>query len=140
MDFTVLAAGNRERGDDAIGIYAGELLEKNGFSVIYCGLSPENFLGRITTGGVLLLDAALIEEDFMISRELGDFPSVSTHGMSLKILQDYLSARGIGLAVAGIRPESMEYGEGLSEKAKERARALIETIIKKKSVLFCDDT
>jgi hydrogenase maturation protease len=135
MDLTILACGNKEKGDDGIGLYAGRLLEEAGFIVIYCGVSPENFLGKIKTKKVLLIDAALIEEDFVLTRELEDFPSVSTHGMSLTILQKYFANSGIEVIVAGIKPEKMEYGEKLSEKAKKRAKSAADKIINLKNTL-----
>jgi hydrogenase maturation protease len=140
MDLTILAAGNTDLGDDGIGIYAGQLLEERGFRVIYCGVAPENFLGMIKTKKALLIDAALIEEEFVITGELEDFPSVSTHGMSLMILQKYFNENNIKLIVAGIKPENMEYGRGLSKEAKSRAKKLVDIIIKRKDELIADDS
>ena len=130
MDITVLAAGNRLKGDDGIGLYAGRLLQEKGFEVILCEDMPENFLGRIKTGKVLLVDAAAIEEDFLMTSELADIPVVSTHGMSLALMQKFLKEKGVELIVCGIKPESTGFGDGLSPKAKTRAEKLVKEIVR----------
>jgi hydrogenase maturation protease len=130
MDITVLAVGNKLRGDDGIGLYAGELLEEAGLNVIFCGVAPENFCSKITYRRALLVDAADIEEDYVITGDLENLPNLSTHGMSLVLLQKYLSSMGIELIVGGIKPESAGFGEKLSEKAKQRARGLVEKVFK----------
>lgn len=126
-DITILAVGNISRGDDGIGIYTGKLLEKKGFPVIYAYETPENFLSKIKTKKVLIIDAAVIEDDYLIGSP-ASFPSISTHGMSLTLLEDYLKQQGISVLVAGIKPESTEHNSPLSEKAKKRAEKLVSSL------------
>lgn len=128
MNLTVLAVGNRLKGDDGVGLYAGNLLKEKGFEVIFCEDAPENFFGRIRTRKVLLIDAADIEDDFVLTKELADVPVVSTHGMSLVLMQKFLKGRGIELIVGGIKPESIGFGRELSSKARKRADQLVEKV------------
>lgn len=129
MDLVVLAVGNRLKGDDGIGLYAGRLLQEKGFDVIFCESMPENFLGKIKSKKALLVDAADIEEDFLITEELADVPVVSTHGMSLVLMRRFLEEKGVELIVGAIKPESTGFEEKLSLKAKIRARGLVESVI-----------
>ena len=124
---TILAVGNTSKGDDGIGIYAGKLLEKKGFTVLYAYESPENFLSKIKTKKVLVVDAAAIDDDYKIGSP-ASFPSISTHGMSLTLLENYLKQKGITVFVAGIKPESTDYDSPLSEKAKKRAEKLVSSL------------
>jgi len=116
------------RGDDGIGIYAGRLLEKEGFHVLFCHSSPENFLSKIKDSRVLVVDAALIEKDYLVSADIKGVQPVSTHGMSLMLMQAYLKAKGISMALAGIKPDCLELNAPLSTKAKERAKQLVRAL------------
>lgn len=130
----ILSAGNTMREDDGIGIYAGKLLEAQGFKVLYVYETPENFLGKIEGKVVILVDAAEIVEDYIITEDIESIETFSTHGMPLAMMKKYLAEKGIRLIIAGIKPESCGFGERLSEKAKERAKKIVKEII-----TLCED-
>jgi hydrogenase maturation protease len=130
MAKTILAAGNTMREDDGIGIFAGALLKEKGLDVLFVYDTPENFLDKLDCKQVILVDAADIETDYIITREIDSIETFSTHGMSLSLMKKYLENKGIELIIAGIKPETIGFGEKLSEIAKERAKKLVERIIR----------
>ena len=129
MEFLVFAIGNEFRGDDGAGIYAGKLMKKKGFPVIFCGNVPENYLDKAKDAKrIILIDAAIIDEDFVVTKDLADFKSISTHSANLKILKDYLEKSGKEVIFIGIKPEEIGYGNKISRKVKERCKKLVDHI------------
>lgn len=124
----LLGVGNRLRGDDGVGSYLVERLQKRiGIPMIDAGDVPENYIGPIESSGanlVVIVDAAdlgaqpgeiaLVELD-----QLKDF-GVSTHSANLSLLFEVIpkEKRPDALLVA-VQPGSTEAGRGLSDAVRE---------------------
>jgi hydrogenase 3 maturation protease len=142
----VLAVGSRLRGDDAVGLLAGEELERLVGSggpfgvevvVFYGETAPENITGEVREfrpTHLVVVDAAdmgvepgtakLVEQD---SHDTG--ASFSTHRMPALVLLDYLrNATGCRSAIIGIQPASTAFSASVSQQA-ERAAANVAAAI-----------
>lgn len=120
----IIGIGNTLRSDDGIGaLLAGRIKDKVRFLVFDAGVSPENYLGKITReepDTVLIIDAvdfggqpgeyALLEEPDLKSPVL-----FATHNspvaLTMSYLQNTLKADIIALM---IQPKSIAFGEALS--------------------------
>ncbi len=153
MKEVVLGIGNTLKGDDGIGIYIVEGINKHLKQVkkeakqakfigarrkiiaINCGTTPENYTSIIrkhNPGRLILMDAAemgLSPGSYRIipPEKLGVM-HVSTHSMSLSFLISYVSDFCKDIVLVGIQPERMELGTDLSsivQKSGERVANLI---------------
>ncbi len=135
----LMGIGNELRGDDAIGIYVARNFKKEGWKVIVAGQVPEDFtseIKKIKPDTFVMVDAALmgLEPGEVRRVPIDKIPSVafSTHGMPLSFLISYLKDYVGDVILIGIQPESMEFGEGISERVKKAGDALLNILLRGK--------
>ena len=115
MDSLVLCIGNRDGGDDAVGPYiADELEKKNSIDVIDCGTIPENYTAIVKQKKpkqLILIDAVDMGlhpgEIRIVPKEKIGRMHISTHGIPLSVLIDYLEQFVKHVVLIGIQPQSM---------------------------------
>ena len=115
MNFLVLCIGNREGGDDAVGPYIADQLKKhNNIPVIDCGINPENYTAvvkRQKPQQLILVDAVEMGlhpgEIRIIPKEKIGRMHISTHGIPLSVLIDYLEQYVTSVVLVGIQPKVM---------------------------------
>ena len=123
----VLAVGNDMRGDDGVGLYAGELLEKRGFNVVFAHETPENFLGQLKgSEKILVLDAAHFEgnQPYAIVRATKS-DSFYTHKLDLGKIHRFTGAK---VWLIGIKTYNRAMGEDVSGQAKANARTAVKVV------------
>jgi len=115
MKLLVLCIGNRDGGDDSIGPYIADYLQKNGFeNVIDAGIIPENFTGVVKEkkpDELLIIDAIDMDLDpgeirFVSKEKIGEM-TISTHGIPLSVLIKYLEISIEKIFLIGIQPKEM---------------------------------
>lgn len=131
-----LGVGSPLRADDSVGLYivnklASRLTPHAGQELrFYLGESaPENFSGEIRNFGtthLVVIDAADMSEApgtmRIIEQDQIGGTSFSTHMMPLKMLTDYLvMATGCKVFVLGIQPQSLAFGQLISEPVQKAA-------------------
>lgn len=139
MDSLIMCIGNRDGGDDGIGPHIADTLKIDSldFVVLDCGTTPENYTAvvkRHKPKTLVLIDAAdmgLAAGDIRIipKEKLGSM-HISTHGIPLSILIQYLEKEVEHVIFIGIQPQTM-FGE-ISKPVKKSAEQLIELLKKKK--------
>ncbi|MBR9679901.1 MAG: hydrogenase maturation protease [Candidatus Altiarchaeota archaeon] len=121
----ILAIGNELRGDDGVGIYAGQLLENKGFPVVFGYENPENVFNQLDSDKIIVLDAAHYEgqEPFKITNKLSD--SSYSHRPGLAKLAKFLQAE---LVLLGIKTYNRSLRDELSQSAKRNAELAVKVI------------
>jgi hydrogenase 3 maturation protease len=121
----VLGVGSEMRSDDAAGLRVAAAVERaalHGVHVLDAGPAPENCtadIRRLNPSHLIIVDCAHMGEQ---PGTLAVFPpaeiagvSFGTHGLPLSVLAGYLTAEvGCVVAVIGIQPSSVEFGEVVS--------------------------
>ncbi len=136
----VMGVGNPLRKDDAVGVYVAKKLVSGklpaNVKVIVCEGAPENFLNEaldFKPSHILVVDAVMLERECGLIRveELQKYPPISTHRIPLSLLFHYARLRGFRGegAVLGIRPASLEFGEGLTEGVKKVADGVVRVLL-----------
>jgi len=121
----LLCIGNREGGDDGVGVLLGEQLARAGIcDVIIAGVEPERWLFApeiMRCDHVIFVDAvdfggAAGSVVFLNSAQMSSrFAQVSTHRLSLGLLAQCVESSGKTRAwLLGIQPESLRGVGGLS--------------------------
>jgi hydrogenase 3 maturation protease len=140
MDTLIMCIGNRESGDDAIGPYIADNLQKEGYTgvVLDCGTTPENYTAvvkRHNPTTLILIDAADIGlppgEIRIIPKEKIGTTHISTHNIPLNLLMQYLENEISSIYYIGIQPKQL-CGK-MSEKVKRSGDILV-THIKNKTL------
>ena len=139
MEYLVLCVGNRDGGDDLIGPYIADSLGSNKhITAIDCGTTPENYTSivkRYNPKKLLIIDATDMNlkpgEIRIIPEEKIGRMHISTHGIPLSIIMNYLKEHSEQIFLIGIQPEKM-YGQ-MTETVKKSGDKLIE-IIKNKNL------
>lgn len=124
-----LGVGNRLKADDGAGpaiIDQLEDMQKDSIIFIDAETVPENFTGKIrkeNPSHLIIVDACLMDENpgtiKIVNQE--DFANIgiSTHSMSLSYFVKYLQTdMDMKILFIGIEPESLDYGEDLSDSVK----------------------
>jgi hydrogenase maturation protease len=133
-----MGLGNRDYGDDGLGIALAERLKQLGIAnVVVAGSSPERFLSREldefdhlifldavefggAPGSVVFMDATDITERF---------PQVSTHKISLGVLATAAEANGTTMAwLLGVQPESVKAGGAITATVRTTLDAIAELL------------
>ena len=130
----VIGIGNSLKRDDNIGnLVVDELrkkIEDENVLFIRAETNPENFIGKIKSFNpdiIYFVDAVEFDGEigevkvFSIDAVLNE--SLSTHGISVKVFRDFFPEAKI--YVVGVKPEDIEYGEGLSLSLKENFDSII---------------
>ena len=130
-----MCIGNRNGGDDAIGPYiADKFKEKNGDVIaIDCGIAPENYTAivkRYMPKNLIIIDAVEMGlhagEIRIVPKERIGKMHISTHGIPISVLINYLEQYVRNIILIGIQPKRLS-GE-ISEKVKENGDKLIKII------------
>ena len=108
-----MCIGNRDGGDDAIGPYIAEKL-RNEFTVIDCGIVPENYTSvvkKYNPENLIIIDAVemrLTPGDIRIvpKQKIGVM-HISTHGIPISVLIKYLEQYVKNIVFIGIQPKTM---------------------------------
>jgi hydrogenase 3 maturation protease len=135
----IVGIGNFLRSDDALGPeLVRRIAGKIGAVCIDAGSAPENYLGRIVKekpDTLLLVDAVdmgLSPGDYRILEpsEIVD-SGVSTHDVSLKLLVDFIMGEiDCGVYIIGVQPETVRFGETVSEPVAHTLYELEEALLK----------
>jgi hydrogenase 3 maturation protease len=134
-DLLILCIGNRHGGDDAIGPYVYDRLHTDApaMRAVDCGTTPENYTTTITQHQprtVLLIDAVDMGlppgELRIVPREKLGSLTISTHGMPLAVLMQYLEQNAPHVILIGIQPKHLS--GRLSSTVKKSADHLIEML------------
>jgi len=136
-----MCIGNRFGGDDGIGPYIANQLkneESNDFCILDCGTIPENFTYVVKKHDPKNLVFVGVVELYLDPGKFGIVPKekigvmhISTHGMPLSVLIEYLEQYVKNIFLVGIQPKIM-FGE-MSEEIKKSGDNLVE-IIKMRNV------
>ena len=150
MKEVVLGIGNTLKGDDGIGIYIVEKVNKylkeakfteakSEVIVIDCGTTPENYTSVIRKHNpdtLILVDAAdmgLSPGSYrIISPEKIEVMHFSTHIMPLSVFISYVSEFCGEVVLIGIQPDKMEVGTVLSSKVQRNGNVVAKLIIEER--------
>jgi hydrogenase 3 maturation protease len=137
MKNLVMCIGNREGGDDAIGPYIADRLKEKEVEVLDCGVVPENYTSvvkKYNPKNLIIIDAVdmglLPGETRRVPKEKIGVMHISTHGIPISVLINYLERYVEKIIFIGIQPKSMS-GK-LNEIVKRNADYLLDIIINKK--------
>ena len=133
MDYLIMCIGNSDGGDDAVGPYIADKLQGSDFLVLNCGTTPENYTGVVkqhNPENLVIIDAIDMNLKpgairIVPKNKIGVF-TVSTHGIPLSVLMNYLEQSVKNIMLIGIQPQTMS-GE-ISSIVKQNANQLIELI------------
>jgi len=132
-----MCIGNPDGGDDAVGPYIADKLQGSDFLVLNCGTTPENYTGVVKQHNpkkLVIIDAIDMNQkpgttSIVPKNKIGVF-TVSTHGIPLSVLINYLEQSVKKIILIGIQPERMS-GD-MSDPVKKNAKNLVDIIKKKK--------
>jgi len=114
-----MCIGNRDGGDDAVGPYIADQLKSTTVDVLDCGTTPENYTSLVKKHDpkhLIIIDAV----------EMGLFPHISTHGIPISVLINYLEQSVEKIVFIGIQPKTMS-GE-MTEPVKKSGQDLVNLI------------
>ena len=135
----VLGVGSELRSDDAVGVLiARKIAEKNlkGVRSLSAGTAPENFtadIRQISPTHVLIVDSADMGEPAGTIRlidpeDIGGI-SFGTHALPLGVLAGYLEKEtGCRVIVLGIQPQSVDFGEQISDPVRTAMEKAVQAI------------
>lgn len=131
----VAGVGSLLRKDDFVGVEVVRNLRNRVSPAVYlieCETVPESFIAPISEfkpTHVLIVDAAMLGSEpgsvrLIEPQEIGGV-TVSTHALPLRIFSEYLvEATGAKVALLAIQPKETDFGEGLTPRLEETAKAL----------------
>ena len=135
MDYLIMCIGNRDGGDDAVGPYIADNL-KDEFTAIDAGVVPENYTSVVkkhNPKNLIIVDAVDMNlepgEIRLVPKDKIGKMHISTHGIPISVLFDYLEQYIEKILIIGIQPASMS-GE-LTDVVKKSAEKLIDLIKKR---------
>ena len=140
-DVVILGIGNSLRRDDFVGMAVVRRLGRARLSrvhIIETGEVPESYLGvveNIHPTHVLIVDAAEMDAPVgsvkLASPEKIAGLSLSTHTLPLSVVSDYLaSMTKAKIALLGIQPKVIDFGEGLSRELRDIVEPLSQSIVR----------
>ena len=131
----VITVGNLLRSDDGVGPYIAEQAKrpKNGIIILDAGKRPEDIVWKaieVRPGRVVIIDAAdfagepgevrAIPEEFMPENP------ISTHRFPLRVISRLVTEdTGARVDFICIQPESVGFGEGLSDTVRSSAEEIV---------------
>jgi hydrogenase 3 maturation protease len=143
----VLGIGSSIRKDDYVGMVIAKLLKERRLPktlILECETAPESFTSVVKDAKpthVLMIDAANLGAEPGFARiieinEIDEF-SLSTHDLPLSLLAKFIIYEANAkVALLGIQPKSLDFGEGLTSelaKASEKIAEIIEKVLIKSS-------
>jgi hydrogenase 3 maturation protease len=139
MTIVLLGIGNSLHSDDGAGPYLASLLSKKpGIISFDCGTAPENFTGnvrRLAPDLLIIADAAEMGlppgSVRIIPPEKIHDTAVGTHMLPLYHLVDFLAGVSQKIIIIGIQPESLAFGETLSDSVFSSINELSSIIAEK---------
>ncbi|MBN2187068.1 MAG: hydrogenase maturation peptidase HycI [Dehalococcoidia bacterium] len=157
MKEIILGIGNTLKGDDGIGIYIAESInkylqeceersKKSRFTgarreliAINCGTTPENYtsiIRKYNPDRLILVDAADMGLSpgscRIIPPERIEVMHLSTHNMPLSFFISYVSEFCRYIVLIGVQSEKMDFGTGLSSAVKRSEEYVAKLIIKER--------
>ena len=141
VDVVILGIGNSVRRDDFVGMVVVKRLGRARLSrvhLIETGEVPESYLGvveNIHPTHVLIVDAAEMDAPVgsvkLVSPGKIAGLSLSTHALPLSVVSDYLaSMTKAKIALLGIQPKAIDFGEGLSRELRDIVEPLSQSIVR----------
>jgi len=134
-----IGLGNRDRGDDAVGLRFAEDLRRLNPNRIFSeeqGLEEVvlDILMRKDVHSVIFVDTCDFgaepgEIAFLQSDDIGD--EISTHKVPLAMLMALIQKEGKKAYFVGIQPESLDFGKDISEIASASLKRIEEAVEKK---------
>lgn len=128
-----VGVGNVLKSDDGIGVYISNgIRESRSIQKLIVEVSIENYLGKINSINsdvLILVDCVEFGKqpgyyEMLPAEKVKDF-TFNTHNISLKRISELFK---MPVYILGIQPESIEFGEEISEIVLETARKIL-TII-----------
>lgn len=118
MKFFIMCVGNRDGGDDAIGPYVADKLkdleDRDGFVILDCATVPENYTSVVKQHKprkLLIIDAVEMGlkpgEIRIVPKEKIGSMHISTHGIPISVLINYLEDYVDNIILIGIQPSKM---------------------------------
>lgn len=116
MNYLIMCIGNRDGGDDAIGPYVADKLKKEQADIVVldCGVTPENYTSVVKQQNpqhLIIIDAVDMGlepgEMRVVSKEKIGRMHISTHGIPISVLIDYLEQCIGKISFIGIQPKTM---------------------------------
>ncbi len=136
MKYLVMCIGNRDGGDDAVGPYIADKLKEKDIDVLDCGVVPENYTSivkKYNPQNLIIIDAVdmgLIPGEIRkVPKEKIGVMHISTHGIPIPVLINYLEQYVEKIIFIGIQPKSMS--GNINDIVKRSAMYLIDLIINK---------
>ena len=130
-----MCIGNRDGGDDGAGPYIAYKL-KDKLTVIDCGVVPENYTSVVkhhNPENLIIIDAVEMGqppgEIRIVPKDKIGVMHISTHGIPISVLINYLSQYVKKIVFIGVQPKTMS-GK-MSQQVKKSADLLIKLLIKK---------
>jgi len=131
-----MCIGNRDGGDDAVGPYIADVLKQkklDDIEIIDAGTVPENYTGKIKDykpEKLVLIDSVDMNlkpgEIRKVPKEKIGVMHISTHGIPLSVLINYLERYVKNIFLLGIQPKSMK-GE-MTDTIRKSAEEIIKII------------
>lgn len=135
---SIVAIGNRLRGDDGVGPEIIKRVENPLPSLLLfdVGEAPENYLGKIVKqkpDAIVFIDAVdfdappgtieVVETDDIRNE------SLSTHNVSLNLVAKYLQKEtSADVFLLGIQPETTEFGREISRPVREGLEKIVKML------------
>ncbi len=134
MDYLIMCIGNIDGGDDAIGHYiANKLQSYKHITIINCGTVPENYTSSIKKYNpkrLIIIDAVEMDlepgEIRIVPKEKIGRMHISTHGIPISVLMDYLEKYVESIFFIGIQPKTIS-GK-ITNQVKKSGNKLVELI------------
>lgn len=134
----IVGIGNILRGDDALGpALIKKLTQKSKITCFDVGVSPENYIGRITREGpdtILIIDALHLNMPcgkyaILEPSQIAD-SGFATHDISPAMFLELLKAKtNADIYFLGIQPKDISLGKGLSKEVKSTLSSLFKLIM-----------
>jgi hydrogenase 3 maturation protease len=125
--------GNVLKSDDGIGVYIAQRIHENDkIKTLVVEVSIENYIGkinRIPHDILILIDAVNFQQepgffDLLTPGEIMDY-TATTHNLSISKLSGFFRSP---LWILGIQPQSLSFGESISEPVKRQADLILKLI------------
>ena len=132
MDYLIMCIGNRDGGDDRVGPYIADRL-KDVFTILDCAVVPENYTSVVKKHkpeNLIIIDAVEMGlspgEIRVVPKEKIGVMHISTHGIPISVLINYLSQFVKNIVFIGVQPKKMS--GNMSQQVIKGANLLVEIL------------